>query len=305
MRRHARTKITVSLLWLVSVTSMAVADVTLPTMFSDHMVLQCDIKLPVWGWADPGEAVTVTLGDQTKSTKASAKGEWSVALAALKAGGPHQLTVKGANTIEIADVLVGEVWLCSGQSNMAMSVSRSANFPAEQAAAQHPKLRMFTVNRETAETPQARCKGSWQVCSPETVGGFSATAYFFGRTLHQKLGVPVGLINSSWGGTPVQAWTSLKAQASLAELKPMLDNWQRQIAYLRSPEGPESLRTATGPMETARSSGQGEKQQGPAPAANTGGAQDQPASAGQPLQRHDRPVGSVRAAGRYLVSRGK
>lgn len=205
------------------------ADVTLPSLFSDHMVLQRQTAIPVWGWADPNEEVTVTLGGQKQSAKACGEGKWSVRLAACEAGGPLTLVVKGKNTIQIADVLVGETWLGSGQSNMAMTVASSANFAEEKAAAELPQIRMFTVTRVTAETPQERCQGTWQVCTPETVGSFSATAYFFGRELHRQLKVPVGLINSSWGGTPVQAWTSLPAQQALPQLKPLLDQWDQQI----------------------------------------------------------------------------
>ena len=230
MRANLCWKACLGLLLPACVVSVAVADVTLPAIFSDHLVLQCQTALPVWGWADPGEEVTVTLGEQTETTTADPTGKWSVTLAALEAGGPHTLTVKGKNTIEVADVLAGEVWLASGQSNMAMAVASSANFPEEQAAADHPGIRMFTVARVPGETPQQRCEGQWQVSSPETVGGFSATAYFFGRHLHEQLGVPVGLINSSWGGTPVEAWTSLQTQEALPELRPLLENWSRQVA---------------------------------------------------------------------------
>ncbi|HPM81275.1 MAG TPA: sialate O-acetylesterase [Candidatus Anammoximicrobium sp.] len=219
----------ISFLVLSCLAGPALADVTLPSLFSDHMVLQQQAAIPVWGWADPGEAVTVTLGGQKQTATACSEGKWSVRLTACEAGGPLTLVVKGKNTIQIADVLVGETWLCSGQSNMAMSVASSANFEEEKAAADHPQLRMFTVSRVTAETPQERCQGTWQVCRPDTVGGFSATAYFFGRELHRQLKVPVGLINSSWGGTPVQAWTSLAVQQALPELKPILDNWDQQI----------------------------------------------------------------------------
>ncbi|NUQ62340.1 MAG: sialate O-acetylesterase [Pirellulales bacterium] len=215
---------------LVLLVSAAFADVTVPSFFSEHMVLQRGIETPVWGWADPEEKVTVTVPGQTKSIAAGADGKWSVRLAALEAGGPLQLVIQGKNRIEINDVVVGEVWLCSGQSNMAMTVSSSKDFPQEQAAANLPKIRMFTVARETAETPQDRCQGDWKVCSPETVGGFSATAYFFGRELHQQLDVPMGLINSSWGGTPVQAWTSLCAQEAEPKLASMLESWKQQIA---------------------------------------------------------------------------
>ncbi len=230
MRENLFAKTFLGLLLLACVTAAASADVTLPAVFSDHMVLERDAALPIWGWAEPGEKVTVTLDRQSKAATTDRAGKWSVTLAALEAGGPHKLTVKGNNTVEIADVLIGEVWLCSGQSNMAMSVRGSANFPQEQADAKHPGIRMFTVTRTPAETPQERCQGAWQVCSPETVGGFSAAAYFFGRELHRELNVPVGLINSSWGGTPVQAWTSLKSQQALPELEPMLKGWKQQIA---------------------------------------------------------------------------
>ena len=215
---------------LACIAPAAAADVTLPAMFSDHMVLQRDAAIPVWGWADANEQVTVTVASRTQSATAGADGKWSVRLDALPAGGPHTLTVRGRNTMEIRDVLVGEVWLCSGQSNMAMTVQGCLNFEQEKAAAQHPHLRMFTVARASVETPQERCQGSWAVCHPETVGSFSATAYFFGRELHRELGVPVGLINSSWGGTPIQAWTSVEAQRAVPELVPLLTDWEGRIA---------------------------------------------------------------------------
>jgi len=217
-------------LLLICLITPAAADVKLPGLFGDHMVVQRDATLPVWGWAEPGEKVTVDLAGQSKTATADADGKWSVKLDAVKAGGPHVLKVEGNNRIEIADVLVGEVWLCSGQSNMAMSVGGCLNREAEVAAANLPQIRMMTVSRVPAETPQDDCRGDWKVCSPETVAGFSATAYFFGRTLHRELDVPVGLINSSWGGTPVQAWTALKNQQALRELKPLLDEWKKNIA---------------------------------------------------------------------------
>jgi sialate O-acetylesterase len=210
--------------------SAAVADVKLPGVFGNHMVLQRELSVPVWGWASPGEKVTVELAGQTKSATADAQGKWSVKLDALQAGGPHVLTVTSGNTVKIDDVLVGEVWLGSGQSNMAMSVAGSKDFPQEKAAANFPKIRMFTVARKTADSPQDDCAGKWEVCSPHTVGGFSAAAYFFGRELHKTLEVPVGLINSSWGGTPVQAWTSLPVQEAAPELGPMLAAWKKNIA---------------------------------------------------------------------------
>ena len=167
--------------------------------------------MPVWGWADPGEKVTVTLGEQTKTATADAAGKWTVRLDPLKAGGPL-CSRRPARTPSSEDLLVGEVWLCSGQSNMAMTVGGVLNKDAEIAAADYPKIRMLTVARKTAKEPQTDCPGQWKVCSPKTVAGFSAAGYFFGRELHKQLDVPVGLIDSSWGGTPIRAWTSLKAQ---------------------------------------------------------------------------------------------
>src|SRR5207237_5412838 len=150
--------------------------------------------------------------------KAGADGKWLVKLDPLQAAGPHTLTVKGTNTLTVQDVLVGEVWLASGQSNMQMAVGAARDFDKERAAAELPQIRMFTVRTTPSREPQTDCAGAWRVCSPQTVGTFSATAYFFGKDLHQKLGVPVGLINSSVGGTPIEAWTSLEAQKHRPEL---------------------------------------------------------------------------------------
>ena len=236
MRRNLLAKIVAGWLLWACITSAVSADVRLPGVFADHMVLQRDVAVPVWGWAEPGEKVSVTLAGQTKTAVADAAGKWAVKLDAIQAGGPHALKVQGNNALEIADVMLGEVWLCSGQSNMEMSVGGSANRDAEIAAAKYPGIRMMTVAHAPVETPQNDCRGQWKVCSPETVGGFSATAYFFGRTLHQELDVPVGLINSSWGGTPVQAWTSLEDQKALPELKPLLESWDKQVAAF-DPQG--------------------------------------------------------------------
>jgi sialate O-acetylesterase len=203
----------------------APAKITLPALFSDHMVLQADREVPVWGWADAGEEVTVAIAGQVKKAKADVNGKWSVKLDSLKSGEALTLTVKGGNTITIQDVLVGEVWLCSGQSNMQMTVNGAKDSATEKAAANFPKIRMFREASTVATTPQDHCKGSWEICSPATVGGFTATGYFFGRELHKSLGVPVGLINSSVGGTAIEAWTSLEAQNDKPQLKPIFQSW--------------------------------------------------------------------------------
>lgn len=218
-----------TLLQLLGYAFTASAEVKLATVFSDHMVLQRDAKLPVWGWAADGEKVTITIAGQSHEATATG-GRWKVHLTPLPAGGPHQLAISGTNTVTVKDILVGEVWLCSGQSNMAMQVSRCKNFEQEQKAAHHPKIRMFTVTKNATHVHQEDCQGSWQLCAPETVGTFSGTAYFFGRKLHEELNVPVGLINSSWGGTDVAAWTSLKAQAAVPAIVPKLKAYDETIA---------------------------------------------------------------------------
>jgi sialate O-acetylesterase len=196
------------------------ADVTLPAIFSDHMVLQRETTVPVWGWADPEENVTVTVAGQSHSARAGDDGKWMVKLSALSARQePATLTVKGKNTIEIRDVLIGEVWLGSGQSNMAMTVNRAKDFEREQAAAHFPLIRMFKEESGSATAPQREGKGHWVLCSPETVATFSAALYFFGRELHHELGGAVGLINSSVGGTPIESWIAPDVQRAAPELR--------------------------------------------------------------------------------------
>ncbi len=210
----------------------ASAAVKLPALFSDHMVMQADKPVPVWGWAEPGEEITVSLAGQSVATATPASGRWQVELKKLSTSTePQTLTVKGgADTLTVNDVLIGEVWLGSGQSNMAMSVSSSRDYDKEKAAAALPQIRLFTVSRNPQTKPQDECKGSWVVCSPETVGGFSATAYFFGRELHRELKLPVGLINSSYGGTAIESWTSMPAQSKLPEYPEISATWREAVA---------------------------------------------------------------------------
>lgn len=195
----------------VGLHSAAHADVKLPNVIGSHMVLQRDMELTFWGWADAGEEVSVKLGDTSVKAVANAQGKWTAKLPAQKAGGPHTITVAGKNKIELTDVLVGEVWIGSGQSNMEWSVAQSDNPQAEIAAAKFPKIRLFNVApKKTAKIdPQDNVDPSvvWTECSPQTVSNFSAVSYFFGRHIHQELDVPVGLINSSWGGTRIEPWT--------------------------------------------------------------------------------------------------
>ena len=205
------------------------ADVKLPSIFSDHMVLQKNVAMPIWGWADPGEKITVSIAGQTKTTTADAAGNWKLKLGKLSADGTLTMTISGHNTIVIEDVLVGEVWLASGQSNMQLSVTDVTNAWKEKTSAKFPQIRGFFVERRPAITPQINCGGKWVVCSPETVGNFSAVAYFFGRELHEKLGGPVGLVQASWGGTPIETWSSMASMEAKSELVPVLKNWQATL----------------------------------------------------------------------------
>ncbi|NNM27915.1 MAG: sialate O-acetylesterase, partial [Akkermansiaceae bacterium] len=163
----------------------------------------------IWGWADPGEEVSVTLGGKSGRTTAGKEGKWRVDLEAMDGGKKkHTLTVKGKNTIKVKDVLLGEVWICSGQSNMEWSVKQSMNPAEEIAAADHPQIRLFNVpGRVQDAKPQDEARGEWQVCSPQTIPGFSAVGYYFGRELQKALDVPIGLVGTNWGGTRIEPWT--------------------------------------------------------------------------------------------------
>jgi len=210
---------------------MALADVKLPTVFADGMVLQQKSRVTVWGWAEPGEKVTVKGSWQWlwgASTQAGKDGTWRIRLKTPKAGGPHTLTVKGNNRIVLNDVLTGEVWVCSGQSNMQWSMAALKTEEGKKAIAEadFPQIRLFTVPRKFAAQPQADCDGQWQVCTPETVKDFSAVAYYFGRQLHQQLNVPIGLIHTSWGGTVAEAWMSQGALREFGGFDAELDKLQ-------------------------------------------------------------------------------
>jgi sialate O-acetylesterase len=208
---------------LLSLATAAVrAEVKPNGLFCDGAVLQQEIRVPVWGTARDGEKVTVKFQGQKVSTVARG-GRWLVKLKPLKAGGPFTLTITGDNTITLTNVLVGEVWLCSGQSNMGFSLAGAENAAEAIGAASDPQLRLFTVPREPAESPQTDVAGTWTESTPDTAAKFSAVAYFFGRDLRRARKVPVGLINSSVGGTPAEAWTSRAAVAAVPELKQLLE----------------------------------------------------------------------------------
>ncbi|NIA16684.1 MAG: sialate O-acetylesterase [Nitrospiraceae bacterium] len=231
MRMSVRQGIALCIVCALLSVGAAWAEVNLPNVFGDHMVLQQAQAIPVWGTADPGEKVTVRLGKRRAKTTADADGRWMVKLRKLKAGKTRTLTVSGENNkVKFDDVLLGEVWVCSGQSNMQWPVRATNNADAEIAAADYPKIRLFSVPRRTAAEPQDDCQGKWVLCSPETIPEFSAVGYYFGRSLHQKLDVPVGLINTSWGGTPAESWTSRPTLAADPELNVIIERWEKIIA---------------------------------------------------------------------------
>lgn len=204
------------------------AAVTLPAVFSHHMVLQSGKPVPVWGTAGAHEEVTVSIAGQKKTAKADAEGKWSVKLDALTVSIEPQTLTIGDTTIQ--DVLVGEVWLGSGQSNMGMNVQGAKDFEGTKAAANLPHIRMFTESSASTTKAQTQGKGTWVVCSPETVGRFSATLFFFGRALHEVLKQPVGLINSSVGGTPIESWIDPDVQRASTGLKPFFEMMKEEDA---------------------------------------------------------------------------
>ena len=208
--------------FLLTVSALHAA-VKLPALISDHMVLQQGMPVRVWGTADPGEAVKVDFQGQSVSLKAAENGKWTAWLRPLIAAGPLDMTI---NSQTIHDVLVGEVWLGSGQSNMEFRLSTAVNHDEEIARADYPMIHLFQVKRAVADQPIEDVAGSWQVCSPASVKGFSAVEYFFGRHLLQNLHVPMGLIESDWGGTPAQSWASRQAMESDPALKFVLDEWE-------------------------------------------------------------------------------
>ncbi|MBK7403937.1 MAG: 9-O-acetylesterase [Phycisphaerales bacterium] len=216
--------VTAASLIFAAAAPFALADVKLPAIIGTNMVIQAETAAPIWGWADPGEKVTITAdwpGAKPAEATAGPDGAWRTKLSTPKAGGAYTITVKGNNTLTLSNVLVGEVWLASGQSNMEMPVGDhgggyrgAVDWQKEVAEGDHPQIRLFTVENAIAPAPQSDCRGQWVLCSPKTVGDFSATAYFFGREVQSQLNVPVGLVDSDWGGTPAEAWTSAEGLAA-------------------------------------------------------------------------------------------
>jgi len=216
---------------LISAAS-ARAELALPHIFGDGAIFQRNVEVPIWGTAEANEKVTVKLGDKTASATAGADGKWMAKLPQMPAGGPVEISIEGSSgkKIAIKNVLFGEVWVCSGQSNMEMNVGGSEGAKEAVAAANDTQLRMFTVTKISTGTPQADCNGKWEDAVGPTINHFSAAAYYFGLVLRKEVNVPVGLIHTSWGGTPAEAWTSPEGLAKMENCKPLVERWAKTIA---------------------------------------------------------------------------
>ena len=227
-----------SAMMLVGISTAVSADVRPAPIFGDAMVLQRDAVVKVWGTADRNEPVTLSFNGQTVRTRAGKDGKWCVKLEPMQAGGPYAMTIAGRKSrVNINDVLVGEVWLCSGQSNMEFRVREANNAAGEIAAADYPMIRCFTVQKSMSPVPLDDCFGSWEVCSSATVGDFTAVGYFFARELWNELKVPIGIIHSSWGGTDIETWTSADSYDALPEnVRRDYGNAAVELELMTSPE---------------------------------------------------------------------
>ncbi len=204
------------------------AQVKLPSLFGDNLVLQQQFDAPLWGWAKPGDVVLVSgsWNNNTKEIAAGADGKWIVKLQTPKAGGPYFITI---NDDTLHNVMIGEVWICSGQSNMQWALSQTDNAEKEIENANYPEIRLFYVARDNAENPQKDCYGKWELCNPETAETFSAVAYYFGKELFNELDVPIGLIHTSWGGSSAQAWTNYQVLQSTYEGRFYIEKYREKI----------------------------------------------------------------------------
>ena len=212
------------LVFLLMLSLAGISEVTLPPFFNCNMVLQQGIAIPVWGWASPGEKITVTLENNTVSTRTGKDGKWRVNLPKMNYGGPFKMTVKGKDLHTFGNIMIGEVWVCSGQSNMEFKVASAKNSADEIAAANYKDIRSFTVKKRVSKDPQENLEeGEWWECNPQTVADFSAVGYFFARNLYEKLKVPIGIIHTSWGGTVAETWMSPEAISTDPDFSAMLE----------------------------------------------------------------------------------
>lgn len=234
-------KILLTILVLIVFTGTMFAKIILPSVFADNMVLQQNSNVAIWGWSDPGETVKIVTGWNEKDTikvKANNSSKWTTTIKTIGAGGPYSIRILGSSRVELKNVMLGEVWICSGQSNMEWSVNHKIQNGEEEAAkANHPNIRIFHVQKIGAEYPQENCNANWTVCSPETMRSTSAVGYFFARELQQKLNVPVGIIVSAWGGTPAEVWI----EKSRIESNPALNAHKYSEKYEWWPGTPGTL----------------------------------------------------------------
>ncbi len=232
------------LLAIAVLTAMpASADVRLPKIFTDNMMLQRDLPVHVWGWAEAGETVTVSLAGKSATCKTGANCQWAVVLPAMKAGENLELTVAGKNTLSLKNVLLGDVWICSGQSNMEMGLNGCLGFQDDIKAADLPKIRRIKINHEQSGMPQADAPTAtqWQVCSPTMDAGITAVGFYFAREINQKTGVPIGIVDDNWGGTPIEPWVATEGLGLVPELKPQADAARDAINNYRTNLLPKGL----------------------------------------------------------------
>lgn len=241
-----------SLFFCLFLSTLLQAQVKLPAIISDNMVLQQQSKVALWGWASPGEKITITNSWNRRAItlEADASGKWLTYLTTAQAGGPHTLTFKGENTIQIKNILLGEVWLASGQSNMEFFIGKTSNasytgihnYAAVIKDAEHPNIRSIDVPNKVADTPQTDFKGEWKICSVKTIDTFSAVAYFFALEVNKATGYPVGIINATWGGTPAESWTKKEVLQSDSDFVPILERYRKALEVF--PAEQEKYRTA-------------------------------------------------------------
>lgn len=192
------------------------AEIKLPGYFTDNMMLQRDMPIKIWGWGNRYETVTVSIHDQKVNTRCKKDGTWEIILSPIPYGGPYSLTVQGKeNSIKIENILIGDIWLCSGQSNMEWTVEQSANSKQEVQNANYPEIRALKVPKSIKNSPQDNFNAQWEICSPSTVGAFSGIAYYYARALYKEVQIPIGIINASWGGTDIETWISDEAFTAL------------------------------------------------------------------------------------------
>ncbi len=209
--------------------SIGNADVKVASIFSSNMVLQRGMAVPVWGTASAAETVIVDFNSQTVKTIADDEGKWLIKLSSMIEGGPYTMVVRGKNEVRFENILIGEVWICSGQSNMTFELKKTNNAKQDVTEATNPMIRLFTVKRIVSETPLSDCSGAWAVCSPEEAEDFSAVGYFFGKALQESLKIPIGLVHVSWGGTAAEGWLPKEVLESDSDFVPILTRWRKDI----------------------------------------------------------------------------